>query len=296
MEGLGFLSDAWDAPESRVMDMTADGSVLVGFASSRPSDAGRYLEAFRWSEDDGMVSMSDHDLNSSANAVSDDGELVVGEAHCADPAALSTFLRWRGESGLQDVECGGNDRLIGVSGDGRVALSANGYLSLDGGAPVAFTDVLAAGDFEPEGRVFYDFRALSGSGLAVVALATQPGGGVDGVVVTFADCNDNAVPDALEKALGARVECAVTEFIRGDANLDASWSVSDAITILNQLFAGEPQRCAKASDVDDDGRLTITDPIFFLRHMFFGGLVIPQPSFTCGIDPTPDSLSCELGC
>ena len=82
-------------------------------------------------------------------------------------------------------------------------------------------------------------------------------------------------------------------FVRGDANTDGSEDVSDALTILLFLFQGgvEPT-CMDALDVDDSGRVVLTDPIFLLRRLFLGGEPIPAPAGSCGLDPTPDRLGC----
>ena len=82
-------------------------------------------------------------------------------------------------------------------------------------------------------------------------------------------------------------------FNRGDVNDDGDSDVSDAVAILLHLFAGVGQlACLDAADVTDDGALDLTDSIYLLRYLFLGEQSIPAPSFTCGPDPTLDSLSC----
>lgn len=82
-------------------------------------------------------------------------------------------------------------------------------------------------------------------------------------------------------------------FIRGDVNNDGRLDLSDAIFILNSLFAGGiPPECLDSADVDDDGKLTIGDAIYLLNYMFSGGPA-PKPPFPeAGVDPTADDLSC----
>ena len=85
-------------------------------------------------------------------------------------------------------------------------------------------------------------------------------------------------------------------FRRGDFNSDDLVDITDAIDGLGYLFfAGAAPGCRDAADTNDDGRLDIADPIFFLASLTGAGsgagLPVPEPS-TCGLDPSPDSLSC----
>ncbi|MBN1417473.1 MAG: hypothetical protein JXP34_01780 [Planctomycetes bacterium] len=85
------------------------------------------------------------------------------------------------------------------------------------------------------------------------------------------------------------------EFLRADADQDATLDIGDAIRILDDLFAGDGTiRCPDADDVDDSGVLDIADPIRLLNHIFADGPRPAQPNFRCGKDPTPDDLpACE---
>jgi hypothetical protein len=83
-------------------------------------------------------------------------------------------------------------------------------------------------------------------------------------------------------------------FTRGNANADADTDISDAIGILSFLFTGgKAPPCRKAADITDDGTLDISDGVALLSHLFLGGKAPPEPFAACGIDPTPDELSCE---
>lgn len=91
----------------------------------------------------------------------------------------------------------------------------------------------------------------------------------------------------------------IQEFRRGDSNADGRTDISDPIAILNSLFLGmQKTTCQKAGDANDDGNLDISDAVFLLSYLFLGGEVPKEPLGICGIDPTPDELTCEsfTGC
>ena len=82
-------------------------------------------------------------------------------------------------------------------------------------------------------------------------------------------------------------------FIRGDANLDKKTDISDALSILQFLFAGRTIECEDLADINDNGRLDITDAIYLLNYLFRGGN-FPLPPFPEeGFDPTADELNCN---
>jgi len=89
-----------------------------------------------------------------------------------------------------------------------------------------------------------------------------------------------------------------SRFVRGDANADASFDISDPIMLLMYLFGGGPApTCLDAADVNDSGVTDISDAMYFLAWMFLGGPQPPAPFGSipdgCGVDPTHDLQSCE---
>ncbi len=90
-------------------------------------------------------------------------------------------------------------------------------------------------------------------------------------------------------------------FKRGDCNGDKKINTTDAITLLLFLFPSwsieYTPPCFKACDSNDDGKLLVTDAIFLLTYLFLHGETPPPPGpIVAGLDPTPDSLQCELPC
>jgi hypothetical protein len=65
--------------------------------------------------------------------------------------------------------------------------------------------------------------------------------------------------------------------------------------MLAYLYQGGALECLDAADVDDNGKLEITDPIRLLTYLFLGGSPPPAPFPETGMDPTQDSLDCLRG-
>ncbi len=84
-------------------------------------------------------------------------------------------------------------------------------------------------------------------------------------------------------------------FRRGDADADGVVNViADTIYLLAFGFQGGPAPpCLDSVDVDDNGSLnSLVDGFALLTYGFLGGPPPPPPGVICGVDPTPDGLSC----
>lgn len=89
------------------------------------------------------------------------------------------------------------------------------------------------------------------------------------------------------------MRCAAGEaFLRGDVDGDSRLSVSDAVLILLHLFGGTRVTCEDAADANDSGALDLTDAVTLLRTLFSGGPPLPAPFPACGEDSTADELGC----
>ena len=79
-------------------------------------------------------------------------------------------------------------------------------------------------------------------------------------------------------------------FLRGDVDQNGRIDISDAVSILRGLFSGaEPPPCARAADTDDNGALGVTDAVVLLRHLFVDAT--PAPALIgCVADGTPPRL------
>ncbi|MCA9285464.1 MAG: hypothetical protein KDA22_09630 [Phycisphaerales bacterium] len=85
---------------------------------------------------------------------------------------------------------------------------------------------------------------------------------------------------------------AQSDFIRGDANDDASIDIADPVATLELLFVSGTTNCFDALDSNDDGGVDIADAVFSLSFLFSGGASPSAPFPDCGPDPTADSLDC----
>lgn len=84
-------------------------------------------------------------------------------------------------------------------------------------------------------------------------------------------------------------------FKRGDGNADGEVDIADVVFGLNGIIGGGPLgNCRDAVDANDDGTVTIADPIYTVMYLFIPGSPPPPPPYPfCGDDQTPDSVDCE---
>jgi len=83
-------------------------------------------------------------------------------------------------------------------------------------------------------------------------------------------------------------------FVRGEINQDNNLDVSDVVSILFHLFQPDFEiPCERAADVNDSGSVDVSDPIYELAFFYQAGPAPAAPYPACGIDPSPDGLSCD---
>ncbi|MEE2883040.1 MAG: hypothetical protein VYD70_04880 [Planctomycetota bacterium] len=85
-------------------------------------------------------------------------------------------------------------------------------------------------------------------------------------------------------------------FIRGDIDQDGRLTIADPISLLTILFIGgtDELNCDDARDANNDARIDLADAIYLLSYQFGNGPIIPAPFPDCGSDPTADdALSCD---
>lgn len=119
-QALGFMSGS---SETEAFGVSADGSTVVG----QGAGSGSHREAFRWTQDTGMVGLGDFpggNFRSVGFDLSDDGSVVVG--HGAVSGGRRAF-RWTLSNaatgqGSMAVINSGNSEAHGVSADGSVVV------------------------------------------------------------------------------------------------------------------------------------------------------------------------------
>ncbi len=100
---------------------------------------------------------------------------------------------------------------------------------------------------------------------------------------------------ALATALLIPAEASAQEtFMRGDVNLNGVIDEGDANQLVDSIYFQGPLLCEDAGDYNDDGTLNVADVISILNRLNSGGAPPPAPFPTAGVDPTADSLSCEV--
>lgn len=84
-------------------------------------------------------------------------------------------------------------------------------------------------------------------------------------------------------------------FLRGDANGDGLFDLSDPVTTLASIFGGAGVSCPAAADANADDTLNIADPIRSLGALFSGAPPPPAPFPDCDQLLLAPVLSCTVG-
>ena len=82
-------------------------------------------------------------------------------------------------------------------------------------------------------------------------------------------------------------------FIDGAKVDSATIGGADGAGVTETDDRSEPL-CLQSADVDANGRLDLTDPLFLLGYLFRNGPPPPAPFASCGPEDTRGDLSCEL--
>ncbi|MGE3165468.1 MAG: hypothetical protein AB7O52_11225 [Planctomycetota bacterium] len=164
--------------------------------------------------------------------------------------------------------------------------------------------VLSASALQELGVVSYDTNPATLAGNAVGALTTLDfvdftlGQSVENVVVVGVD----AIHPSFNSGVVSLQPMAGGAFRRGDCNVDGTTNIADAVFLLSFLFPVGPAPtlgCQSACDANDDGQLNIADAVRVLDALFgVPASPLPAPIGACGVDPTPDALTCDnyMGC
>jgi probable HAF family extracellular repeat protein len=179
MVGLGILPGG--AAESYAYAVNADGSVVVGTASS-----GNGGEAFRWTQSTGMVSIHmqptfllGFSTNDVAMGVSADGSVVVGKAQNIDVRGAFRWTQSTGMVGLGFFPGGNESQANAVSADGSVVVGYSNSTSHPSGEAFRWTQSggMVGLGFLPGGGVTESYAyAVNADGSVVVGFSSSSTG------------------------------------------------------------------------------------------------------------------------
>lgn len=193
---LGSLSNSLTLGEA--LATNHDGSVVVG---NSISDFSQGLEAFRWTEEEGIVALgflwADEEsmvgLDSQGTAVSADGEVVVGKSkpganETTPPNSPGEGFMWteeQGMFGLGDLPGGvWNSRAVAMSSDASIVSGFS--VSTSGTNTFLWTEQggMVQGVGLPGGATFSEARGMSADGSVIVGFASSSLSGGDSETCT----------------------------------------------------------------------------------------------------------------
>lgn len=182
-ESLGVPPHASDDVISYAHAASADGSVLAGHFLSNT-----YSDAFRWTESDGMVPLTNHRdrmyFGGRVGAMSADGSVLVGSAD--GPYGREAF-RWTSEGGTVGLgDLPGNffvSEAYGTSGDGSIVvgkgfseLGVEAFVWTSGTGMLPLRAYLAELGVDVTGWHLYQANAISSDGTTIVGYGVSPAG------------------------------------------------------------------------------------------------------------------------
>jgi probable HAF family extracellular repeat protein len=281
--GLGDLPGGISL--STASDVSADGSVVVGASSHRTSSfnccrGGRSTitlrNAFRWTEQDGMVALGTLSeaisANSFATAISADGSTVVGNSGVFTisparppilpqrPVLTNDAFRWRsgpGMVGLGTATVTASD----VSADGRVVVGSGSF----DGANEAFrwrqaSGITPLGDL-PGGAFASSATGISADGRVIVGSGTTDSGSEafrwtkESGMVGLGDLPGGTFTSSVANDVSADGSVVVGYGATADSNEAFRWTENAGMVGLGDLPGG--LLLSIANDVSADGSVVV---------------------------------------
>ncbi len=237
---------------SRATDVSADGSVVVGFARS---DDTLDFEAFRWTEATGMVGLGSLQggifETSRGYAISPDGGTIVGESRSALGIEAFQYTQSAGMTGIGNLSQGPEPSVAyGVAANGDVVVGASGnqafrWTPTDG--------MVGIGDL-PGGMDFSVSEAVSADG-AVIVGSSRSSIGIEPFRWTEEDGMVGLGIDGIGWGVSQDGSVVVGEADPGPTNEAFVWAQDNGLTLLGDLPGGQVD--SRAFDVSADGSVVV---------------------------------------
>jgi probable HAF family extracellular repeat protein len=251
------------------LGVSADGRVVVGSSNTTSTS-----EAFRWTQDSGMVSLGDlpgrTSINRHASSTSADGSVIVGTARSS--SSTGEAFRWTQDSGMVglDLPAGGRRGSVAydTSADGRVVVGEGGGESgteafrwVEGSGVVGL-GFLPGGEFSNAQGISADGRVVVGLGLSASgteAFRWTEGSGMVGL-------GDLPGGNFNSEALATSADGSVVGVSRpGGSDLAFIWDHQNGIRNLQEVLINDfglgdslqDWRLLVARDISDDGRTIV---------------------------------------
>jgi probable HAF family extracellular repeat protein len=192
---LGNLGN--NSRDSSANAASADGSVVVGFSGN----VSGYSEAFRWTQQTGMVGLGSliGNSDSEAKGVSADGSIIIGSSN-------GQAFRWTQETGMMGLgSLIGNSEAKGVSADGSIIVGSSngqGFRWTQSTGMVSLKETLIGAGLDVSGWTLSSANAISADGFTIVGSGRNPSGQTEAWVA-----NLDPVPEPLT-ILGSMVAIA----------------------------------------------------------------------------------------
>lgn len=135
--------------------------------------------------------------------------------------------------------------------------------------------------YELLGSLFGPLVNVDGPGRLIKMTFVAVGHGVSGVIFRQSDIlNELNAEIAMDDSLNGLVIVCPTSFLFGDADFNTFISISDAVYLINYIFAGGPPPfpIKLIGDADCNAIISISDAVYIINYIFAGG---PPPCNPC---------------
>ncbi len=180
--------------------------------------------------------------------------------------------------------------------DNQVLAPGSGYLVATGEAFISAGAPAGNYDFTPANGVVAGTSPATDNTFVVEGTSVFPE--LIGGTVTIGGTSPSQAPEDEDDSQDTTSDSGDSQqanFIRGDVNGDGMLDLTDGTQL--QLWIGNAISidCPDAADVNDDGVVDESDPVYIFEYLYQGSNPPPAPYPAAGPDPTADGLECQSG-